>query len=653
MQVVTRMSLSTVIGLLAVASARAGSPLAFTLPSTAGQTVRVAEGETKATVVWFVGTECPMAKLYAPKMSRLFEEFTDRGVQFVGVNSNRQDSLGDTLEYVQRHQLRFPVVQDTGNVVADRYEATRTTEVVLLDEELVVRYRGRIDDQYEPGISRSAPRRDDLRLAIEEVLSGKNVSVTETTPLGCLIGKVPSMGKGAVVQNDVTFANQVSRVLQRHCIECHRDGEIAPFAMQEYDEVAGWAAMMLETIENGRMPPWSADPEFGEFANARHMPDKDKQVLRDWIAGGLKPGDPADLPKPIEYVSGWQLPREPDLVLPMRNRPFTVRAEGTVDYQYFVVDPGFEEERWVSGAQIIPGAASVVHHAIAFIRPPDGVPMRGIGWLTAYVPGQRLVPLPPGHARKVPAGSKIVFQMHYTTNGRETDDVTQIGLLFADPGDVTHAAITLIGIDQEFEIPPHAENHEVRAEVDWFPKDGRLLGIAPHMHYRGKSFRLFVDQGERSTTLLSVPRYDFNWQHTYELAEPLPLADVDRLWFTAAFDNSGENPFNPDPKQWVTWGDQTWEEMAVAFFEVSEPLKRTGRPRFARTERRSDPDRLRKIEAYVARAFEKMDSNGDGRIEKAETPIVVRQFSFDEFDLDGDEVATREEIRQLAESLYR
>jgi hypothetical protein len=279
--------------------------------------------------------------------------------------------------------------------------------------------------------------------------------------------------------------------------------------------------------------------------------------------------------------------------------------------------------------------------------------MRGIGWLTAYVPGQRIVPLPAGHARRVPAGSKIVFQMHYTTNGRETDDVTQIGLLFAAPTDVTHAAITLIGIEQGFEIPPHTNNHEVRAEVNWFPKDGHLLGIAPHMHYRGKSFRLFADRGAEASTLLSVPRYDFNWQHTYELAEPLPLADVDRLWFTAAFDNSTENPFNPDPGQWVTWGDQTWEEMAVAFFEVSEPLMRHKQPQFARKRDQSDPDRERKIEAYIERAFKKMDRDGDGRIEKTETPIVVRQFSFREFDLDGDDIATREEIRQLAESIYR
>src|SRR5690606_7556489 len=188
-------------------------------------------------------------------------------------------------------------------------------------------------------------------------------------------------------------------------------------------------------------PPWSADATSARFANARHMPEADKQILRDWVAGGMKRGDPQKLPEPIEYLSGWQLPREPDVILPMRDRPYRVPAEGTVEYQYFVVDPGFEEDKWILGAQITPGARSVVHHAIAFLRPPDGVPMRGIGWLTAYVPGQRLVPLPPGHARKVPAGSKIVFQMHYTTNGREQDDLSSVGIVFADPDEVTHREI--------------------------------------------------------------------------------------------------------------------------------------------------------------------------------------------------------------------
>jgi peroxiredoxin len=640
-----------VIGL--AAQAAAGEELAFSLSATDATAVSVAVGEAEATAVIFLGTECPMARLYGPRLSRLAREFSDRGVQVVGVNSNRQDSIADIERYVREHSVTFPIVRDKGNVIADRYGATRTPEVFLLDRDLNVRYHGRIDDQYAPGVSRSAPQREDLRVAIEQLLAGNEISVPRTEPLGCFIGKVPRPDGEAVVRNEITFTEHVSRVLQMHCIECHRDGEIAPFAMEQYDEVVGWASTMLETIEDGRMPPWSADPVSGKFANARHMPEADKQIFRDWVAGGMKRGDPEKLPEAIEYLSGWQLPREPDVILPMRDRAYRVPAEGTVEYQYFVVDPGFEEDKWILGAQIIPGARSVVHHAIAFLRPPDGVPMRGIGWLTAYVPGQRLVPLPPGHARKVPAGSKIVFQMHYTTNGREQDDLSSVGIVFVDPDEVTHRVITLIGIEQEFEIPPHTEAHNVTAAVGWLPESGTLLGVAPHMHYRGKSFELYADRGDKTQTLLRVPRYDFNWQHSYAFAEPIALDGIDRLHFRATFDNSKDNPFNPDPSEWVTWGDQTWEEMAVAFFEVAEPIERSTTSKVESQPTPADEaERQRKIEAYVSRVFEKLDADGDGEITESELSIVVRHWNLGDFDRNGDKVITRDEVRELAESLY-
>jgi AhpC/TSA family len=621
-----------------------------------GRPVRVTSGESTATVVWFLGTECPMARLYVPRMSRLAADLAERNVQFVGVDSNRQDSVEEILEYARRQGVTFPVVKDSGNVLADRYGATRTPEVFLLDARLQIRYRGRIDDQYSPGAARPSPEREDLRIAVEQLLDGESISIAETEATGCLIGRELEPDSRPVVDNGITFTRHVMPVLQKHCVECHREGEIGPFAMQEYEEVAGWAETMLETIEDGRMPPWGADPEVGKFANARHMPEEDRQIIREWIAGGLKQGDPKDLPKREKYVSGWQLPREPDLVLPMRDRPYRVPAEGTVEYQYFVVDPGFEEDQWVVGAQIIPGARSVVHHAIAFLRPPDGVPLRGIGWLTAYVPGQRLTPLPPGHARKVPAGSRIVFQMHYTTNGTPADDITRIGLLLANPDEITHQLITLIGLETEFEIPPHASAHEVSAEVHWLPEGGRLLGVAPHMHYRGRSFELYADRGGETRMLLRVPRYDFNWQHSYEFAEPLPLHEIDRLHFLAAFDNSGDNPRNPDPDEWVTWGDQTWEEMAVAFFEVSEPLQSSddseAPPAEEAPDDAEDRKRERKVGQYIARVLQELDADGDGEVSSRETPIVVRRFQFGRFDADDDGVATREEIRAFAEKLF-
>ena len=636
-------------------AAEAGHDYHFASTSSSGEKVVVEkEDGSKLTVVCFLGAECPMARIYGPRLSQLAAEFSADDVRVIGVNSNRQDSMAEVRAYVDEYSVSFPVIRDQRNVIADRYAATRTPEVFLLDEQLQLKYHGRIDDQYSPGINRAAPTRQDLRLAIEELLAGKPVSTADTTVLGCFIGKVSSRPQHTILENDITYSRHVARILQMHCVECHRAGEIGPFAMDSYEEVAGWADTMLEVVDNGRMPPWHADPNYGSFANARHMPESDKKILQDWVAGGLKQGDKAELPEPIESVEGWQLERRPDQIVEMRNRPFVVPKDGVVEYQYFVVDPQFEEDKWITGAQVIPGSRAVVHHAIVFVRPPDGARFRGVGWLTAYVPGQRLVSLPAGHGRNIPAGSKLVFQMHYTPNGSEQEDTTKIGLLFGNDKDVTHEVFTLVGLDQEFEIPPGESEHTVSVKVPQLPEHGLLLAATPHMHYRGKSFQLFTGQ-DAPQVLLSVPSYDFNWQHTYELAEPIPLANLDELRFEATFDNSSGNPFNPNPAEWVTWGDQTWEEMAVAFFAVSEPRikPKSTIVRPQQSEVTSESDRQKQIDAYVARVLKKMDGNGDGYIVEDEAPIVVRRFrGFGSLDTNADGKATKDEILELAKQLF-
>ena len=241
------------------------------------------------------------------------------------------------------------------------------------------------------------------------------------------------------------------------------------------------------------MPPWHSSQEYGSFTNARSLSEEDKQAIRDWVAAGAPEGDPAKLPERRDFLTGWRLPRLPDQTIAMGEKPFTVPAEDTVEYQYFVVDPGWTEDRWIRAAQVRPGNASVVHHAIVFVRPPDGAGFHGIGWLAAYVPGQRSVQLPEGHARLVPAGSKLVFQMHYTPNGRVTEDQTRVGVWELAPDEVTHEVFTRLAIDHEFEIPPREKEFAVTMSEDSFPPNGRMLGITPHMHLRGKSFELFAN----------------------------------------------------------------------------------------------------------------------------------------------------------------
>ncbi len=627
--------------------------LAFQLNTLDGEEINVKTSEGGVTVVCFLGTECPLVQLYGARLSQMADEFRDRGVRFIGINSNFHDTIDDIRQYQKRQSISFPLLRDEGNIVADQFGATRTPEVFVLDHRLSVIYQGRIDDQYEPGVARNAATRHDLRIAIEETLNGNAVTVAKANAVGCMIGRIrrpKSANDNVPSATSITYCRDISRLMQKHCLECHRKGEIAPFSLESYDDVVGWADTSLEVIDNGRMPPWHADPKHGSFANARDMSNEDKTMLRDWVAAGAPKGDDSDLPPAPEYTQGWQMDGEPDRVVNMRDRPYNVAAEGTIEYQYFVVDPGITEDQWVTAAQIIPGNRAVVHHAIVFIRPPDGSKFRGIGWLTAYVPGQRLVVMPPGYARKIPAGSRLVFQMHYTANGSAQEDTTKIGIVFSKREDVTHEVITLIGIDQEFEIPPHAANHEVTGKVRWLPKGGRLLGVAPHMHVRGKSFELFADHDGQTEVLLHVPNYDFNWQHSYVFSEALELDSIDRLRFKASFDNSAANPFNPDPSQWVSWGDQTWEEMAVAFLEVAEPLEPETTNATPETSQASSmsPEREVRIQKFVDGFFADLDVNGDGVVTRNEAPIAVRN-SFSRFDHDSNDIATREELRQVAE----
>jgi hypothetical protein len=291
---------------------------------------------------------------------------------------------------------------------------------------------------------------------------------------------------------------------------------------------------------------------------------------------------------------------------------------------------------------------------LVFVRPPDGASFEGVNWLTAYVPGQRIYPLPDGYARRIPAGSKLVFQMHYTPNGVEQGDISKVGMLFCKPEDVTHQVMTLAAINQEFVIPPNAANHTVTAQVSRIPPGAKLLAATPHMHFRGKAFKLLSDRSDQPL-LLDVPDYDFNWQHTYLFSQPLPLDDLGSLHIEATFDNSAANPFNPDPSQMVTWGDQTWEEMALAFFEVAKPLDNlptsgglaSAEPTLAESKALQS-----KIDLYVARVMEKLDANHDGLIKKSEADIVVRHMNFGRWDLNGDNVATEDEIRRVAKDLF-
>ncbi len=256
----------------------------------------------KAVVLAFVSCDCPIAKQYGPRLASLAKEFESKGVAFIGIDPNQQDGPTDIARYAQQAGVNFPVLKDVNNVLADRLGVQRTTEAFVLDSERVIRYRGRIDDQYNIGISRPQAKRNDLAEALTEVLAGKPVSQPTTPALGCLVGRVHK----PVANGSVTYTKDIASILNHHCVECHRPGEIRPFSLTSYDEVIGWADMIDEVVRQRRMPPWHADPKYGHFANDSRLSDTEKKLILDWVEAGTPQGDPKDLPKPPVYAAGWR-----------------------------------------------------------------------------------------------------------------------------------------------------------------------------------------------------------------------------------------------------------------------------------------------------------------------------------------------------------
>jgi len=344
----------------------------FTLKSSFGKEYSLSDLASRdIVVVVFLGTECPMAKLYAARLGEMAKSYKATKVGFIGIDSNQQDSLQELSAFGTRHKLKFPLLKDLNNTVADQFGAIRTPEAFVLDKNRVVRYWGRIDDQYGfadgLGYQRPEPSRSDLKEAIDELLAGKEVSVPTTDALGCHIGRVRDVDPLA----KVTYSNQIARIFQAHCVECHRAGRIGPFEMTSYAEVAGWGEMIREVVDQGRMPPWHADPAHGSFANDMRLTDEEKKQITTWVDAGCPEGDSAQLPKPQQFVEGWTI-GEPDQVVQMGDKPVKIPAEGTVDYYHFTVDPGWKEDKWIKAAEARPSAPEVVHHILVFVQPPGG-----------------------------------------------------------------------------------------------------------------------------------------------------------------------------------------------------------------------------------------------------------------------------------------
>jgi len=371
----------------------------------------------------------------------------------------------------------------------------------------------------------------------------------------------------------VTFFRDVLPILQNHCQECHRPGQMAPMPLRTYEETRPWAKAIREQVRSRKMPPWPADPCCGHFSNDRSLSGAETETIARWTETGAQKGNFRDAPAEKKWLEGWNLPAH-DIELAIK--PFAVPASGAVEYQYFPVPTGFPEDRWVQAVEVRPGDRTVVHHIVVYIREPGSTWTRGptkADILTVYAPGSTPDSWPDGMAKLIAAGSDLVFEIHYTPNGKPASDRTAVALVFAKKPPEKRV-LTLQLNNDHFLIPAGEKDYRVTA---WgtIPNDALLLSFFPHMHLRGKSF-LYALNNE---TVLNIPHYDFFWQLSYRLKTPIPLKKGMRLQCWGTYDNSPSNPRNPDPSADVAYGQQSWEEMMIGFFDVAVDVN-IGKPEF-------------------------------------------------------------------------
>lgn len=363
---------------------------------------------------------------------------------------------------------------------------------------------------------------------------------------------------------DTTYSKHISRLVQAKCGECHRAQGIAPFSLNSYRQVKGWSKMIKEVVHQRRMPPWGLEPGVGKWANDPSLTENEMAMLDAWIENGMPRGDAADMPEPLTFADDWSI-GTPDIILEMPEE-VTIPATGVIDYAMYSTDTNFEEDMYFSALEVLPGNRKVVHHIIIFVIDPNAERDEKSGFTTpmldVYAPGSPAGALPAGQARMIPKGAKIMWQVHYTPTGKVETDRSKFGLVIAKekPEEIVETATV---VNASFKIPPHDPNYRVEAQMP-FPANATIYSFTPHMHYRGKSmdFVLVYPDG-REELACSIPKYDFNWQLDYRLAEPLKVPKGTELKVIGHFDNSAGNPYNPDPTKAVTWGEQTWEEMLM------------------------------------------------------------------------------------------
>lgn len=537
-----------------------------------------------ARVFVFLTDECPVSKSYIPTLRRLSQQWqqaTPR-IALYGVWADATTAPQDIAKFAEEYEVEFPLLLDIDRALGKELQPRHVPEAFVLDSDEQLIYRGRIDDTHtDLGRRRAQPTVNDLADAVAATIEGKPVVPSETTAIGCLYEIPPSDRPGSP---PVTYTRDVAPILFAHCVICHREGEIAPFPLTSYEDAAKRAQQIAAVVDRRLMPPWIPAQVHGEFKQQRTLTEQQIETLKHWATSGREVGDPHDLPVPPQFDSGWRM-GTPDLILEMAEA-FEVPADGPDVYQNFVIPVDIPNDKMVAGIQFVPGNANVVHHSLLYLdtngkarqldaktAEPGYSTFGGPGFLPTgsiggWSPGTSPQRLPAGFGRPLKKGSDLVMQIHYHPSGKIERDRSKVAVYFVD--NPQHAVQGIWVSNHSHDIAPGEKDYRLESSLT-LSCDVTLFGIIPHMHLLGNTMEAVAVMPDGSRVrLVDIPRWDFHWQDDYRFVKPLKLAAGTRLEVKASYDNSTDNPSNPNsPPQRVTWGEGTTDEMFYCFFLVA------------------------------------------------------------------------------------
>jgi peroxiredoxin len=575
----------------------------------------------KAVVVVFLSFDCPVSTSYSQPLAELFQAYKEKGVAFLGVITGEDETPAGVAKKAREYKFPFAVLHDAQGAAAETLGARTTPEAFVLDAQWIVRYHGRIDNTYLARLKKNRETTShDLPRALDELLAGKSVSRPVTEAIGCKILRPTGKNKA---QAKVTFYRDVLPILQNRCQACHRPGEVGPFALMNYKQAVQWAEDIKEFTQSRQMPPWKP-VEGVAFHNERKLIAKEIATLATWYDDDTPEGDPKDAPPPRKFPDGWQL-GQPDLVL-TGPEDFQIGPRGTDLFRCFVLPTKLPEDRYVTAVELRPSNPRVVHHVLLYVDPEHqgrtleqkevarkkdpaeldrgrgytskmGIGFRPRSGLGGWAPGNLPRFLPKGTGYLVPKGSDVIMQIHYHRDGKIEKDRTRLGLYFAKtPVQTPYQTMLLAGMQKgrsgiRFTVPAGAANFPLRGSM-WVDQDCTLYTVMPHMHLIGKQVKVTLTPPDGKTMILvNIQDWDYNWQETYVLKNPLAIKAGTRFDVEAHYDNSADNPNNPfNPPRSISYGEQTTDEMCFVFLGATSAekgrIKRRYYPRAKDVEKR-------------------------------------------------------------------